>query len=708
MAMHLRVLLFLLVAPALALAGPNEQDEELGDFEDFDELYLGKLLDVVYTAARHEQEIGMSPSAVFVITREDIQASGATNITDVLRMVPGMEVVMSTPAFSSISTRLYWSEENNHFLVLIDGREANLEWFGTPLLDPQPIMLEDVERIEVIRGAGSSLYGANALAGVVYITTRSIPEKTSARLRLAGGEAGMLHMGGQGSTRVGNWGFSLGGGADWLGTFVDPRVAGRESWKLRSVIEHRWPDSKRFLLDAGISGGSGAVASAAGLVDSSIELRTMRLAYESEELKGHVYWLQGLSDFRVEAPLDYAGVRLARFKPIAPQGHIIDAEVQGTLPDPWDMFLCIVGGGGRLTWWGADQALDADTFADVGSSHYHEPGISHLEARGSAFFHTELSPVDWMTVTGGLRFDYNTETGVFLSPRLAAVLNPLPGQFLRLGFSRSFRKPSPMESTFHLMVDFPQESPIQGADQDRFLEFMTRVIGNGDLGNEELLSFDAGYVGQFLDGRLTATVDLYFNLYRNRTVMEQNIIPNEYGLPDLDDSSFMFVNTNDELSILGAEISARFKLSRSVALIAWWAHREVFDKDGKVVDNNPKNLMALGGRVQMQPGLVGSLFLHSRSEFWDRAINNPEGLFDPYVEKHMGNVFLVLAKLGWKWSMAGGFDLEAGVKLFLPISPSSAPHFRYYEKGGGVTAMGTPFGGMQLARMVTGYLQGSF
>jgi hypothetical protein len=68
----------------------------------------------------------------------------------------------------------------------------------------------------------------------------------------------------------------------------------------------------------------------------------------------------------------------------------------------------------------------------------------------------------------------------------------------------------------------------------------------------------------------------------------------------------------------------------------------------------------------------------------------------------------VLAKLGWKWRVAGGLDLEAGAKLFLPVSPFSAPHFCYYEKGGGVTTMGVPFGGMQLARMVTGYLQGSF
>jgi outer membrane receptor protein involved in Fe transport len=669
--------------------------EELGDFDDFDELYLGKLLDVVYTAARHEQELGMSPSAVFVITREDIAASGATGITDILRMVPGMEVVISTPAFSAITTRLHWSDENNLFLVLIDGREANLEWFGTPLLEPQPIFLEDIERIEVIRGAGSSLYGANAMAGVVYITTRPIPDQAAARLRM-------------GSTRAGPWGFSLSGGVDLFGTFVDPRASGREAWKLRSVVEHRWSQQRRLLLDAGMSKGSGAVAAGPGAVDSSVELRNLRLAYESVDLRGHLYWTQGLTRFQMEAPLDFHGVRLARFKPIAPHGHIIDAEIQSTLPDPWDAWLFIVGGGGRLTTWGADDALDAKTFADVESPDYHQLGIRHWEGRGSAFFHTEMTPVGWVTVTGGMRCDYNTETGVFLSPRAAAVFQPAGGQFLRLGFSRGFRKPSPMEATFHLVVDFPQDSPIQGEDQIRFLEFMTRVIGNGALGNEELLSFDAGYLGRFLDGRLSLVLDLYWNIYGNRTALEYNIVEDQHGLPDLDHSSYRFSNTGDDIHVLGAELSARFKPSKSTALIAWWAHREVFDRSWGSSDKSPTDLATLGGRFGAPPGLVGSLFLHYRSSFWDRGVLNPAGLFEPYLKRFMDHGFLVLAKLGWSWAVAGGFDLEAGLKLFLPVSPFSSPHFRFREKGGGITETGDPFGGIQLGRMVTGYLQGSF
>ena len=192
-----------------------------------DEFALLAEEDVVFTAARHEQEIGMSPSAITVVTREDIETSGATTITDLLRLVPGMDVLLISPYFTAITARLYWTNENNHFLVLIDGREANLDSIGQTPWALQPVLLEDIERIEIIRGPGSSLYGANAVAGVVSITTRSLPEKTSGWTRVIGGEAGIVQAGARASTRIGDWGFSLSGGGDYAGAFDDARTTSK-------------------------------------------------------------------------------------------------------------------------------------------------------------------------------------------------------------------------------------------------------------------------------------------------------------------------------------------------------------------------------------------------------------------------------------------------------------------------------------------------
>jgi hypothetical protein len=81
---------------------------------------------------------------------------------------------------------------------------------------------------------------------------------------------------------------------------------------------------------------------------------------------------------------------------------------------------------------------------------------------------------------------------------------------------------------------------------------------------------------------------------------------------------------------------------------------------------------------------------------------------EPWVSLRSDNVLLVLGKLGWKWTSADGFGMETGAKLFLPVSPFSAPHLRYHEKLGGVTTDGWSYGGELLCRMVTVYLQGSF
>jgi hypothetical protein len=170
----------------------------------------------------------------------------------------------------------------------------------------------------------------------------------------------------------------------------------------------------------------------------------------------------------------------------------------------------------------------------------------------------------------------------------------------------------------------------------------------------------------------------------------------------------MYENQKGSIDILGSEISVRFHVSRSVSLLASWAYREVYQDTSETRVQSPRNLITLGGRFRTDSGLIGSLYLFSRSEFWDTGVENPAGLMEPPLSQHMDNVFLAMGRLGWRWSAAGGVNLEAGVKLFLPVSPFSAPHFRFHEKGGGISLTGMNYGGVELRRTVTGYLQGSF
>jgi len=696
--------LILLLLPLPVSAQADDEEMEL-----IDEFAFLEDAGMVESAARHRQEIGMSPSAVTVLTREDVEASGATNLPDLLRLVPGMEVVIVSPSFSSVSSRLQWNNANNYYQLLIDGRDCINELIGQVPWLLETISLDDIERVEILRGPASSMYGASALAGVVSVTTRVVPEKTSASVRVESGEVGVMQVGARGSTRIGDWGFSVSGSFELAGSFSSPRLRGNEVWKVRALSEYTWSESERLRIDFAMSEGEGGLNTAAGLVDMKIGLRALRAAYESKKLKGRLYWMNAPADFVLKAPLEFEGIRLATFTPVTSMANTVDGELQWTVPTFWDPLLLIVGGGGRISWISSDDLLDGDTYADIQSPDYHQPGISHWEGRGGAFVHSELKPAEWVTLSGSLRFDYNTETGTFLSPRMVAVFRPIKGQYMRMGVSRAFRKPAFLDTRLHPMAEFPADSPITGPAQENFQEFMSRMMGNSHVDNEELLSFEAGYLGQFFDSKLSVAVNAYFMQLRKLVEIGTHIVPTEQGLPDLEQSIIRSGNQAGDLDINGIELVVRYDPDKAVSLLASWTYREVFDRKAMgVVRNTPKNLVTVGGRFRGSSGLVGSLYMFSRSEFTDNSVENPEGLLAPKLTEHVDNVFLFMGKLGYEWVTAGGLELEIGAKLFLPFSPFSGNLFRYYEDLGGITPGGRYYGGQQLRRIATGYLQGSF
>lgn len=698
-----QTLVFVMIWLAGAASGARAEEEEPGwDDGLSDEFAFLQEDTVVESAARHEQEIGMSPSSITVITREDIEASGAENIGDLLRMVPGMDVLITSELFTSLTARMYWNMENHHFLLLIDGRDASDELLGATFLHVQPICLDDIEKIEVIRGPGSSLYGANAQAGVISITTRALTDETTGSARLAGGEPGMTSANARASTRVAGWGFSLNGGGERMGRFGAPARPGRKIGRFRGVLERSLGEKSRLLLEGGVTSGSGVMGSTLGNLDAHQLVGTTRLLYESESLRAQVYWVANTVEATVGSDLVFSGIRLAAIKPIEVDGHVVDGEIQWTVPGLWDPLMLIAGGRVRVSYLSSNDMLDP-AYADISSSGYHQPGITHWEGRAGGFVHGELAPTDWVTVTAGARLDYNTVSGPFVSPRLAAVFQPVADHYLRAGVARAFRKPAFQETHAHLQAVFPDDSPITGPARESFQEFMSHAVGNSDLENEKLLSFEAGWLGRFLDGRLSVALDLYYNRHSDVIDFDSAVEPDERGLPDLDRSRVGFINVATMFDIVGGELAVRYRPSRHVLLQASWAHREVLESDA-----SPKNLLVLGGRFHTPCGLLGSLYLFTRSEFTDRGVQNPQGMMAPERTRHMDNVMLALAKLGWKWNTGEDAVVESGLKLFLPISPFSGPLFRYHGRAGGVTPDGQTYGGTELARTVTAYLQGSF
>ncbi len=146
----------------------------------------------VTSVSRHAERLSDAPASIFVITGEDIRRSGATRLSEALRLAPNLEVARASASSYAISARGFNGTTADKLLVLIDGRIVYTPLFSGVFWDAQDVMLEDVERIEVISGPGATLWGANAVNGVINVITRRASDTQGA---FAYGHAGDLERG---------------------------------------------------------------------------------------------------------------------------------------------------------------------------------------------------------------------------------------------------------------------------------------------------------------------------------------------------------------------------------------------------------------------------------------------------------------------------------------------------------------------------------
>jgi len=177
-----RLLLLLLISSHAFAA-----ERFLAEDEDVFELSLQELLQVTVTSvSKKSQHLADAAAAIYVISNEDIKRTGVTSIPEALRLAPGINVARISSHQWAISSRGFNGSFSNKLLVLIDGRSVYSTSFSGVHWDVQDVMLEDVERIEVIRGPGAAVWGANAVNGVINIISKKAKE-TQGGLLVAGG-----------------------------------------------------------------------------------------------------------------------------------------------------------------------------------------------------------------------------------------------------------------------------------------------------------------------------------------------------------------------------------------------------------------------------------------------------------------------------------------------------------------------------------------
>jgi iron complex outermembrane recepter protein len=187
----------LLLAGAAAAAGTatDPHGTDLGDLS-LDE--LGRI--PVISVTGRPQAVQQAAASIFIITAEDIRRSTATSLPEALRLAPNLEVARIDATQYAISARGFNNAIGNKLLVMIDGRTVYSPLFSGVFWDAQQVMLEDVERIEVVSGAGATLWGANAVNGVINVITRSAQETQGLRVAGRAGASGneaLLRFGGR-------------------------------------------------------------------------------------------------------------------------------------------------------------------------------------------------------------------------------------------------------------------------------------------------------------------------------------------------------------------------------------------------------------------------------------------------------------------------------------------------------------------------------
>src|ERR1700704_3436080 len=144
------------------------------DPRDLADLSIEELSNIEITSvSKRAEPLSGAAASVFVITAEDIRRSGVTSLPEALRLAPNLQVAQVSASGYAISARGFNSSSANKLLVLIDGRSVYTPLFAGVFWDVQDVVLEDVERIEVISGPGGTLWGTNAVNGVINVITRS-------------------------------------------------------------------------------------------------------------------------------------------------------------------------------------------------------------------------------------------------------------------------------------------------------------------------------------------------------------------------------------------------------------------------------------------------------------------------------------------------------------------------------------------------------
>ncbi len=494
---------------ALFLMGMTGTAFPQGLPEDLTELSIEDLMNIeVTTVARKSERLADAAAAVFVITSEDIQRSGATTIPDLLRMVPGLQVARMDANKWAVSARGFNGRIANKLLVLMDGRSVYTPFYSGVFWDFQDTLLNDIDRIEVIRGPGAALWGANAVNGVINIITKPSRD-TQGMLVSMGTGTEELNMsaaryGGQFSSegyyRAYVKGFERDNATDTDGeTTHDAWSAIRGGFRIDIAASGR---NDLTLQGDYYNGQEDDTTAAPILTPPYNDLRETTGKFHGGNLI--LKWLKNVSaksDMGLQVYYDHTLRESALLNTM--RKDTLDVDFQHRFP---------LGRRHDLVW-GLGYRLDHDETAEGTTVNFfpHE-NDAHLY---SAFLQDEIELIaEHVYLTLGSKFEHNDYTGWEVQPNGRLLWTPAENQSVWAAVSRAVRTPSRAENDarFTQLTLPPDPTTMQPLSQ-------VVLEGSDDFESETLVAYELGYRFKPIE-RLSVDVAGFYNEYDDLRTVE--------------------------------------------------------------------------------------------------------------------------------------------------------------------------------------------
>jgi iron complex outermembrane receptor protein len=464
---------------------------------DLSQVSLEDLMNIQVTSvSKKEQKLSQTGAAVFVITQEDIRRSGATNIPDLLRLAPGVDVARVDSNRWAISIRGFNDPYANKVLVLVDGRSVYNPSFSGVFWDMVDVPLEDIERIEVIRGPGGTVWGANAVNGVINIITKTASATPGTLISAGTGSEetaqGLMQYGGQigqiGSYRVFGRYFNI---QSSLFPNTEPAADGwqaghagfRSDWNLsdRNSLTVQGDFTRTQESQTVNSLFSNALPFAKTFNDPIVATGANVLAHWNHTLaNGSQMSLQVYDDYSRHVEEGFSNTQ-----------QTVDVDLEHHIA---------LGSRNDLVWGLGARVIHSDYGAGYAFLILPSERTDHLM---SGFLQDEVRLTNSLSLTVGAKVEHNSFTGAEFEPSVQLVWAPNSSQVVWLSAAQAVRQPSAVDVG---IIDDLFSLPL-GPTYGIF-----RAIGNPKIQAEQLRDFEAGYRHQ-VSKRLTLDVALFAGHY---------------------------------------------------------------------------------------------------------------------------------------------------------------------------------------------------